>query len=448
MSQSSPETLFWIARAESATLSLSVKSQNPRQSIDLVLNLIDCMHGKQFSPAQFQQMQNQLSHNIAIDLSPIGCNYEDALAEAIGVLRAAVVLDRHILSARTSWLSGSILDKRILIVLDAVRMTGKDLMSVDVWSDMSNVTEAILGVIAKTNLGRMSREFHDIKASWQLYTGPPEPAQLLVTVSTNVTHDVHDSAFVIIDFQDTLSEELEVTLYGDRQQMTIPIDVADVNPSWQGALDEPFVRVFISDASWKELDVRQKWVFTWRDAIEQQILARLSSSKRFSSFEDFGRALHLSESSCSDLARTLFTNFCHERAVRGCASQRLSDHCARAKLLSGLVICFEPPRGLSGYLDMITASFSESDLAELGSNRTWRDHLSQIVNSASEFTPKPMKLSVKKRARRPGRPPIQLIPAMPLTEIFHQFMNEPENIVCAHCKFLPTRPGGESRPVL
>lgn len=440
------ETLFQILRAESAMLQVSVHPIGTGRVVDLVVSLADCLHGKPLTQVQFQQAQTDLEHTTVINLSPIGCSYEDALSEVMSTLRTSVVLDKQTSWSKTSWLSGAILDKRVLIVLDAVGMKTRNRLSLDAWSDMSHIADFILGAIAKTELGRTSPEMDEFDVSWQLLTDTSSPPGLLITVTTNAALDTPDPLYLTVDFHEVLSEELEAGMPRGMQRLTIPIDIADVTSSWHGTLDETFLKVFISDAYWKDLEKSRTRVFTWRDAIRQQVETRLGSNRRFSGFEDLGQSLHLAPSTSHDTARRIFTEFCLERSIHGCANERLSDHCARASLLSGLVICFEPPRGLSGYLDMVVGG--NTDPAGMGSARTWRDHLSQIVNSAEDFTPKPVKLSATKKARRPGRPPLQVVPMTRLPELFDQFVRQPERVVCTHCRFSPTHVAGKPTSVL
>ncbi|MCK4566244.1 MAG: hypothetical protein KAU48_02935, partial [Candidatus Thorarchaeota archaeon] len=137
-------------------------------------------------------------------------------------------------------------------------------------------------------------------------------------------------------------------------------------------------------------------------------------------------------------ARDLFLAFCLAHKVEGCKSQRVSDYCRRCVVLSGLVICFNPPRGLSGYLKMVAGPFAPNELERLGTERTWRDHLTGLVTLAQDFQPIPVEISGKKKSRGPGRPPTQLLPTIPPVNLFRDYINSPEKIVCRYCKFSST----------
>ncbi|MCK5265115.1 MAG: hypothetical protein KAR03_05855, partial [Candidatus Thorarchaeota archaeon] len=73
-----------------------------------------------------------------------------------------------------------------------------------------------------------------------------------------------------------------------------------------------------------------------------------------------------------------------------------------------------------------------------GTERTWRDHLTGLVTSAQDFQPIPVEISGKKKSRGPGRPPTQLLPTIPPVNLFRDYINSPEKIVCRYCKFSNT----------
>ena len=145
--------------------------------------------------------------------------------------------------------------------------------------------------------------------------------------------------------------------------------------------------------------------------------------------------MNLENNPNNELAKSLFLTFCLAHQVEGCKSQRVSDYCRRSVVLSGLVICFNPPRGLSGYLKMVSGPAAPEELERLGTERTWRDHLTGLVTSAQDFQPTPVEIRGKKKSRGPGRPPTQLLPTIPPVNLFRDFINSPEKIVCRYCKF-------------
>ena len=221
----------------------------------------------------------------------------------------------------------------------------------------------------------------------------------------------------------------------NEERVSVAIDLADTHASYKGHLQDPYLTLFIGDAEWKSIDKYTCIRFTWKDALIHQINQHLSKGSRFTSFSELSKYLNLIDDGNSLSAKTLLLDFCTAQEVAGCKGQRISDHCSRAIILTALVICFNPPRGLSGYIDMILGSRELEQISILGSNRTWREHLSGIVNLAHDFQPTPVKLSSSKRERRPGRPPTQLLPTTPPVILFENFVKSPEAVVCGLCRF-------------
>jgi hypothetical protein len=237
-----------------------------------------------------------------------------------------------------------------------------------------------------------------------------------------------------LDYQGLLTESFETPFPRGKQLASVAADLSDIRASWSDKLTEPYLAVHVSDAKWKNVKRAYHVDFTWEQALEQQIRLRLSTGSRFRFLREFAKYLNMREN--KESALRLFIEFCMSRELKGCESQRAAAHCDRAAILTGLAICFNPPRGLSGYLEMLTYSEVPKILEELGSQRTWRDHISQIVQLSSDFIPQTTKLGIPKSNRKPGRPPTQLVPIAHPLELFTQFLNNPESLVCRYCRFL------------
>ena len=172
----------------------------------------------------------------------------------------------------------------------------------------------------------------------------------------------------------------------------------------------------------------------WRHALEKTIKRQLSTGQRFSNFSELTASLGLSPKR-RDSIKKLFFEFCLEHSVDNCVKARMLDHCKRSSIISALAICFNPIRGLSGYLKWVTEDGTPTSVLSLGSERTWRDHLTQVVKDTSCFSPAPVRLVARKSLRRPGRPPLQLVPTTSVIDMFDIFLKKPESLVCNDCRF-------------
>ncbi|MGY5873761.1 MAG: hypothetical protein RTV72_16050, partial [Candidatus Thorarchaeota archaeon] len=98
----------------------------------------------QLTTKEFQYTQVGLEHHLVLNYVPIGCDYEDALAEILTILRLGVVLDKRTSKSRTSWLAGEIERQSLLVVLDTTKSEGIDYASIDIWTNIEGITEEIL----------------------------------------------------------------------------------------------------------------------------------------------------------------------------------------------------------------------------------------------------------------------------------------------------------------
>jgi hypothetical protein len=438
-SKNSPQRILSISRAEASIMKATLirtDGDASRQEHEYGVNLGYGMSRSSVTINEFQGLQTNLSHKTVLDMSISGCQFEDLLAELLSRLRMIVVLDRPTSFSRTCWLSGRILDKPVLIVLDGVKESSGNRVSVDVWSNLDRVDEAILEIIADTKIGDVSTDFSMLNVTWNIDASQDDEALLTVVVSSRpeVKMQAESPIFFTLDYQGLHTESFETPFPRGKQQASIAADLSDIRASWSDKLTEPYLAVHVSDAKWKSIKGAYHVDFTWEQALEQQTKLRLSSGSRFRSLTAFAKYLNMTED--KKAALRLFIDFCLGRELRGCESQRAASHCARAAILTGLVVCFSPPRGISGYLEMLTDSQAPKILEELGTPRTWRDHISQIVQLSSDFVPQTAKLSTPNRNRKPGRPPTQLIPIAHPLELFTQFLNDPESLVCRYCRFL------------
>ena len=163
---------------------------------------------------------------------------------------------------------------------------------------------------------------------------------------------------------------------------------------------------------------------------------KIDADTRFSSLEELATALHFPTNTGIESARDLCVSYCLDRTLKECSIDRISDHCKRAAILTGFLITFNPARGLTGYLEILLGDDGSSDLIKLGSERTWRNHLTEIVHATEDFIPHPVALSAGRKNQKPGRPPIQLIPSTPLSNLLTTFIERPEELVCKYCKFV------------
>ncbi|MFX1603943.1 MAG: hypothetical protein ACFFCK_10700 [Promethearchaeota archaeon] len=435
----SPDRTFAVSRASASIMDVTLTRDDEDGVLEAHGYSVNLAYGMKRSSAtvnQFQELQATTPHLTVLDMSVSGCQFEDLLAEILSRLRMIVVLDRPTSFSRTCWLSGKILDEPVLIVLDGVRGTLGDRVSVDVWSNLERIDEAILEILANTRVGDVRTDFSGLNVAWNIDAGQDGQALLTVVVSSKPEMEARSESpvFFTLDYQGLLTESFETPFPRGQQQASIAADLSDIRASWNDKLTEPYLAVHVSDAKWKSIKRSLQVKFDWEQAVEHQTKIRLSTGNRFRSLEEFSAFLNMGEAKKSALG--LFTEFCLSRELRGCESQRAVAHCARAVILTGLVVCFNPPRGLSGYLEMLTDKQAPTILEDLGTPRTWRDHISQIVQLSSDFVPQTAKLATPKSNRKPGRPPTQLIPNTHPLELFTQFLNDPESLVCRYCRFL------------
>jgi len=438
-SRSSSQRVLAISRARAGIMDATLKRVDGdvgRQAHEYSVNLAHGMMRSYITMNQFQDLQTKLPHWTVLEMAVSGCQFEDHLAEILSRLGMIVVLDRPTSFSRTCWLSGKILDEPVLIVLDGVRGGSEDRVSVDVWSKLERIDEAILEILADTRLGDVRTDFSGLDVTWDIDASHDGEVLLTVVVSSKpeMAMQAESPIFFTLDYQGLLTESFETPFPRGQQQASIAADLSDMRASWRDKLTEPYLAVHVSDAKWKSLKRSHHVEFTWEQALEHQTRLKLSTGGRFRSLSEFSKFLNMRGN--KESALRLFTEFCLSRELRGCESQRTAAHCARAAIITGLVVCFNPSRGLSDYLEMLTDSQAPKMLEDLGTPRTWRGHISQIVQLSSDFTPQIAELVTPGSNRKPGRPPTQLIPTTHPLELFTQFVRDPESLVCRYCRFL------------
>ena len=389
------------------------------------------------SPTQFQHEQTNLVHSIVLDSARVGCRYDEVLAEILSRVRMGVVLDRNTSKSRTSWLSGMIETEPILMVVDAVSINGITRSSIDVWCNIQELPELFLREIQETAMGSVSKEYQELGVNWYLVNDQDVQNQLVIELTSHEDNSklVDEEIIFYLDYQGILTERFKASFPVDTERVSVAIDLTNTHADWNGNLDEPYLVLYISDAEWKSIERYHKINYSWRDALVHQTKRHLSNGFRYTGFNELSHQLNIETDGNSSVARRLFFDFCRSLDVGGCTGERISDHCSRAVILTGLVICFNPPRGLTGYLDMVLGDMNYEPIAGLGSDRTWRDHLSGIVNLANDFKPTPVKLAGSRKHRKPGRPPMQLIPTTAPVDLFSALIEKPETIVCKLCRF-------------
>ena len=346
-----------------------------------------------------------------------------------------VVLDRQTSFSRTCWLSGEILNEPVLIVLDGIKSVSDDYISVDVWSNLDRVDEAIIEAVADTRIGDVQTDFSILKVNWTISTNRDGNELLTIAMSIDSPRSANmkNPVFFTIDYQGLFTEDFEVQFSKQKKYASIVANLSGSTAIWNGKLTEPYLIVHMSDASWKDLQRYHQIVYTWRDALEQQIRLKLLSATRFQSPSELSKSLNMS--SDDDSVLHLFAEFCLSRDLKGCETKRVANHCARAVILTGLMVCFNPPRGLSGYLDIVTGAQYYEKLRDIGNHRTWRSHISQIAQDCGEFSTETAHFVNPKMDRKPGRPPTQLVPTLHPLDLFNQFFENPTSIVCRYCRF-------------
>ena len=410
---------------------------NPSEiNLESSLKLIQSIHTKIMAPKDFQREQMHLKHSTILDHVIVGCQLDEVLVEVLRQLKMGIILDRNTLQSRTSWLAGTIDNSYVLMVLDSVLENGITRASIDIWSDVKDIPTAIFHAIRETPLGEVSENYKTIDVQWYL-TKKTDNKQLVIELSSSINDSrfLDENIYFFVDYQGTFTDSFCASFPINDERVSVAINLADIRASYCDQLCDPYLTIYIGDAEWKSIEKYNCICFTWQDALIHQVNRHLTKGSRFTSFSELSGNLNLNDAGDSLRAKMLFLDFCKAQEVTGCKNQRISDHCSRAIILTGLVICFNPPRGLSGYLDMILGSNEIEQISNLGSDRTWREHLSGIVNLAQDFQPTPVKLSSSKKNRKPGRPPTQLIPTTPPAVLFDSFAKSPEEVVCKICRF-------------
>jgi hypothetical protein len=384
---------------------------------------------------EFQQTQTELAHHNILDYVPIGCAHEDALAELLSDVRFGVVLDKHTSWSRTTWLAGVVVESPILVVLDTTNTEGVNRASIDIWTNIDGIPDTIFKRVQQSKMGSVPDKYSSLDILWAIDTTGDSTPKLQVTLSApkNPQSNGGGEIYFTVDYQGSLSDTFKTTYPLLQEQVSISIELGNEKSQWDDSLEKSFLTLFFSDSDWKSNDRLHQVRFTWRDALVRQLEKHLKKGKRLTSFSEVSDSINLEDTDDSMNAKNLFFAFCLDSVVEGCKSQRVSDHCRRCVVLTGLVICFNPKRGLSGYLDMVLEGPEE--LTHLGSERTWREHLSRIVNAAHDFKPVQVELKGKRKSRGPGRPPTQLLPTIPPLKLFLDFTQNPESIVCRYCRF-------------
>lgn len=398
------------------------------------MNILGSVQSLPLTAKQFQQTQTELTHQNILNHVPIGCAFEDALAELLTGIRLGVVLDKHTSWSRTTWLAGVVEESPILTVLDTTCIGGINRASIDIWTDIEGIPESIFRRVQQSKMGSIPDTYSSLEISWGvIFEGSTPKLQVTLSAPKNPFTKSAGEIYFSVDYQGSISDTFKTTYPLQQEQVSIAIDLGNEKSKWKGSLEDSFLTLFFSDSDWKSSDQLHRVNFTWRDALIRQLERLLVKGKRLTDFSEVSETINLEDTPDAKNAMNLFFTFCLGSVVEGCKSQRVSDHCRRCVVLIGLVICFNPKRGLSGYLEMVLEGPEE--LTHLGSERTWRDHLSHIVNAAQDFKPMKVELKGKRKSRGPGRPPTQLLPTIPPLKLFNDFTNNPESIVCRYCRF-------------
>ncbi len=399
------------------------------KSVNLLHHLVE----HPLRPEDFQKQQEELPHTEVLFMTPSTISVHQILVEILRSFKAAVVLDRITPTSRTCWFSSTISTSKVLVVVDAVVSGHTTHVTIDVWSDLKNAKEAMLDILSNTELGEINSNLDRITCSWTIERESNQ--HMIIIELASDTEAVDHDIFLTIEYRGMLSENYQLSLHGDREEISISFDDELLKPISTLNPDDTFLALYISDASWKSLENARKISYCWREACKRQILKKLHDRRRFTELGELALQLGLSPTSETNIIlRDFLIDLCEEMDLTGCNNQRASDHCMRAVILSAMVICINPPRGLTGYLQMLFQKPTDRIL-KLGSERTWRDHLTQIVGSSTAFKPQTVKVKGRKKNRGRGRPPIHLIPTIPAVDLFNNFLTDPASIVCKYCRF-------------
>ncbi|MFW9968502.1 MAG: hypothetical protein ACFFEA_15245, partial [Candidatus Thorarchaeota archaeon] len=323
----------------------------------------------------------------------------------------------------------------VLLVVDSIRDRTVGRISMDVWSDYEGIELILRKALTESRIGNVREDLSSIEVAWNLDMAAEGGNALVLTITPNSESFLSgERVYFQVDYQGLVSESFEATLPQEQERLSVALDLNNAYATWEDDLDAVFFAISLSDESWKNLDRYHRLAYSWYDVLKQQIRARLQIGKRFLDIQEFAASMNMKENDSSALKT--FIDFTLRSDLAGCESQRVSSHCSRAAILTGLVICFNPARGLSGYLTLLTGPLSPPSLSELGTQRTWRDHISQIVQLSGDFKPQTGKLTITSKRRSPGRPPTQLVPTTHPVKLLEQFLNDPESLVCQYCRFL------------
>ena len=387
-------------------------------------------------PIEFQELQEALVQTSVISESPHSLAHHDVLAEFLKHFPMAIVLDNQTSWSRTCWLSGEIDGNRLLVVLDTVNGKEVNHVTIDVWSNFNGIVIPMQECLTESQIAGPARSFDNLQIEWDIGLKTEHTPHLVVTLSSNSieTTSMYD-LFLSVTCSDFVSEEVLIAapMRSSVASISLELDWVKGTPSLE--LDQVFFTVNISDAAWKLSTHAHEIAITWRDAMIQQTKNKLKTETRFENFDELTDYLGLSLYHLKNSVGQMFCDYCLEKTPEICESNRSKDYCNRSALLTGIVTCFNPNRGLTGYLDMVSGDNSPVYVKELGSHRTWRDHISELASIAEDFTPTPLRLQRSKKSTSRGRPPTQLLPRVPLLELFRRFNEESDDYICNNCRF-------------
>ncbi|MCK5264737.1 MAG: hypothetical protein KAR03_03945, partial [Candidatus Thorarchaeota archaeon] len=235
---------------------------------------------------EFQNTQVGLQHHLILNYVPIGCDYEDALAEILTTLRLGVVLDKRTSKSRTSWLAGEIENQTILVVLDSTKSEGVNYSSLDVWTNIEGIAEEILTSVKNSGLGAVPESCGDLNISWTIDDDVPSKYRLIVTLSASSKSAQKRLGEIVftIDYQGVVSETLKTVFPAKDEQISFAIELDGVKSSWIDNLDGPYLTLYIGDSEWKSSERFHRKQLTWRSALIQQIESQLVKGTRFTNF--------------------------------------------------------------------------------------------------------------------------------------------------------------------
>ncbi|MHA1908891.1 MAG: hypothetical protein ACW98Y_16435 [Candidatus Thorarchaeota archaeon] len=403
----------------------------------LVMNVnLDDIRPLHLSPTLFQEYQLTIQHQTVFRKSATRCSFVDTLAEFLRVLPMAVVYDTQTSWSRTTWLATSLNDVPILIVLDSYQSGEMNYVSIDLWCDIDSMDVTLRQRLGESVFGEMGHSFTHLKIDWDLAMKTETSSQIIITLSSDLSDDTEEhNLYLCATYSNFTTEDFQLRVPLIDSKASISIETVYSEDSLPESLDDIYFSIFVSDALWKPLEKKYALQVTWRDVITTQIERQLKKGTRFSSFLDLQEALGFSFIEDGTIVPKYFIELSLDNSPESCEHQRLTDYCKRSTLLSWLVTCFNPERGLSGYLEMISTPQVYGKIKDLGTQRTWMEHISELSHIAEDFTPTQIKLRSTRKSKKRGRPPTQLIPGPPLIGLFKKLIDEPELSVCRNCRF-------------